>query len=152
MKPNITITQTPRRAAAPATAPSRPTAAPSRSPANRPATAAAPSPEALARARAEERQRIRVILNHEAAVGREDLACHLAFETSLSIEAAVGMLGKAPRAERPKAVNQVFLDLMAASGNPDVGPEAPNQPATDETGFRPGSGAALMKRQLGLAK
>lgn len=42
--------------------------------------------------------RAKTILDHADAKGREDLARHLAFETELSAEGAVAMLGKAPKA------------------------------------------------------
>lgn len=42
--------------------------------------------------------RAKAILDHADAKGREDLARHLAFETDMSAEGAVAMLGKAPKA------------------------------------------------------
>ncbi|WP_438278088.1 S49 family peptidase [Nitrobacter sp.] len=42
--------------------------------------------------------RAKTILDHAEAKGREDLARHLAFDTDMSAEAAVAMLGKAPKA------------------------------------------------------
>jgi hypothetical protein len=42
--------------------------------------------------------RAQAILNHADAKGRENLANHLAFETDMSADGAVAMLGKAPKA------------------------------------------------------
>jgi hypothetical protein len=46
--------------------------------------------------------RTKAILDHSDAKGREDLARHLAFETEMSADAAVAMLGKAPKGAEPK--------------------------------------------------
>lgn len=46
--------------------------------------------------------RAKAILDHADAKGREDLARHLAFETDMSAEGAVAMLGKAPKAVEGK--------------------------------------------------
>lgn len=41
--------------------------------------------------------RAKAILDHADAKGREDLAAHLAFETDMSADSAIAMLGKAPK-------------------------------------------------------
>jgi signal peptide peptidase SppA len=46
----------------------------------------------------DERARIKGIQTSEAAKGREDLASHFAFDTDMSVEAAVAALEKAPKA------------------------------------------------------
>ena len=63
-----------------------------------------------------ERARIAAILNHEEASGREPLARHLALETDLGAEAAVGILKTSLKAGTP------FAGMMAGVKNPDVKP------------------------------
>jgi signal peptide peptidase SppA len=83
----------------------------------------------LAAGRAEgvkaERARIGSILGAKEADGRTDLARHLAFETDMTPEAAVVMLGKAPVASATAAPRRnVLAGIMEANGNPDVRPDA----------------------------
>jgi hypothetical protein len=67
--------------------------------------------------------RTKAILDHADAKGREDLARHLAFETEMSAEAAVAMLGKAPKAAEPA------VSRLGTPPNPTVstGDDAPDQ-------------------------
>lgn len=64
------------------------------------------------------------ILGHADAKGREDLAHHLAFESGMSADAAVAMLGKAPKAAvEPKG------SRMGTPPNPGVTSEETQNPA-----------------------
>lgn len=68
-----------------------------------------------------ERQRIGAILRHAAAVGREGLAMHLAFETGMAAKDAIAALKAAPEAADRPATGALGLDqAMAAAGIPDV--------------------------------
>jgi signal peptide peptidase SppA len=49
-----------------------------------------------------ERERVKAIMTSEEAKGRDELANHLAFDTSMSAEEAVKLLAKSPKAEAPK--------------------------------------------------
>ncbi len=81
---------------------------------------------AVATARTEaataERERVKGILRSEAATGRADMADHLAFETPMTVEQAVGLLAKAPVAKAEPADR--LAAAMTAAGNPKVGPDA----------------------------
>src|SRR4051794_28382945 len=51
-----------------------------------------------------ERARCKGILGAKEAKGRDDLAAHLAFDTAMTVEAAVAVLAKSPaKAEAPAA-------------------------------------------------
>lgn len=62
--------------------------------------------------------RCAAIVNCEEAAGREDLAKHLAFETSMSVEDAQKMLAKAPKAAKAESP---FTTAMNNSEHPNVG-------------------------------
>lgn len=79
--------------------------------------------EGTAKGASDERVRIKAILTSAEAEGRKDLAHHLAFETDTSAEAAVALLGKAPKAEAKSAAN-ALEQAMAAAGKTGVGAEA----------------------------
>ncbi len=76
-----------------------------------------------------ERTRIGAILNNEAAAQRPKLAKKLAFETDMTAEAAVSLLGAAgveaaaPAASAPAAASPLAA-AMATVPNPAVGPDA----------------------------
>lgn len=57
------------------------------------------------------------ILGHADAKGREDLAHHLAFESEMSADASIAMLGKAPKAA------EVKVSRMGTPPNPGVASE-----------------------------
>lgn len=84
---------------------------------------------ASAAATTAERTRIGAILNHEAAAQRPKLAKKLAFETDMTAEAAVSLLGAAgveaaaPAASAPAAASPLAA-AMATVPNPAVGPDA----------------------------
>ncbi|MFC3674667.1 hypothetical protein [Ferrovibrio xuzhouensis] len=73
-----------------------------------------------AKAAAAERTRIRSILTHEAAAGRESLAQHFAFGTGLSAKAAIAALAAAPKGTAKGALGIA----MAGLGTPKVGASA----------------------------
>ena len=68
-----------------------------------------------------ERERIRGILGHAEAGGRQGLAEKLAYDTNMSVEEAGSMLAAAPR-EAAKADASTALDrVMASEAQPNVG-------------------------------
>ncbi len=71
------------------------------------------------------KERAKAILGSADAKGREDLAQHLAFESDMTAEAAVGVLSKSPKAAPPSRLGEV--------PNPDVDLDAP--PATAGEGL-----------------
>jgi hypothetical protein len=70
------------------------------------------------------------ILGHADAKGREDLAHHLAFESDMSADAAVAMLGKAPKGTDAKT------SRMGTPPNPAV--------ASDESQGAADAGTSLL--------
>ncbi len=71
-----------------------------------------------------ERERIAAILQHDQAEGRQRLAEHLAFKTTLGVDEAAGMLAASPKqvAEAVAApAKSPFETAMAAIDNPDIG-------------------------------
>jgi len=66
-----------------------------------------------------ERERCAAILAAPAAAGRVQLACHLAFNTSLSVADAVTALEAAPSAAAPAATTGNPLALAAMDGHPN---------------------------------
>lgn len=78
--------------------------------------------EGEASGRTAERARVKAILGAEEARGRDDLAQHLAFDTDTTAEAALALLGKAPKAEEAKGQGFAKFDAaMKTEGNPAVG-------------------------------
>jgi signal peptide peptidase SppA len=110
-----TETETPAAAPEAGAAAAAPAAAPEA------AAPAAPTVDAVAA----ERARVKSILSCEEAEGRADLANHLALNTDLAVDAAKAILAAAPKVEKkPAASGAAFAAAMAASGNPEVGPDA----------------------------
>lgn len=71
-----------------------------------------------------ERARIAGILTHEEAAGREQLARHLAFSTSMKAEDAANVLAASPRVAAEAATPATdFAAAMARLGNAQVGPD-----------------------------
>lgn len=109
-----------------------PGAAPTQPAANPPTPAGVPEAEVQQReatARADgakaERTRIGAILNHEAAAQRPGLAKKLAFDTDMTAESAVAVLGAAGVETAAAAPDKSPLAAaMASVPNPDVGPDA----------------------------
>lgn len=86
--------------------------------------------KAAADARTSERARVQGIQSCDEAKGREQMAAHLAFNTSMSVEDAKAMLAVAPKAAAaapapdPAAQGNQFQDAMNASKHPNVGSDA----------------------------
>jgi signal peptide peptidase SppA len=79
-----------------------------------------------------DRARSSGIRNHAEASGREALAEHLAFETSMSVEAAVSILTAAPKqtaTHYPAPTG--FSAVMDKDKHPHLGVEAPPEESTD---------------------
>ncbi len=93
------------------------------------ATAKKQADDAAAAAQTAERARVSGILTHAEAEGRADMAKHLAFGTSMSVDEAVALLKVAPKAEAAKpaaaAVNPLEA-AMAAAGTPGIKAENGN--------------------------
>lgn len=81
-------------------------------------------------AAADERARIKAITTHAEAEGRSDLAAHLAYDTDMSVDAAVAMLAKAPKAAAAAAATP-FQTAMDTTKNPNVGADAGGADAGD---------------------
>lgn len=78
-----------------------------------------------------ERARVRGILQHAEAAGRQQLAEHLAYETDLSVEQAAGMLAKAPKAAEQNLDASTSLDrMMANEEQPNVTADGGNTEPT----------------------
>ncbi len=86
------------------------------------------TPEQIAKATADaqkaERARVSGIQSCEEAKGRESLANHLAFNTSMSIDEAKAMLAAAPKADA--AATNGFKAAMDAGNHPNVGADGGN--------------------------
>ena len=92
------------------------------------AQAAKETLEARGAGATEMQARIRDIQTCEQAKGREQLASHLAFNTSMGVEEAKGILAAAPQAGAATAANPLAAG-MAAVTNPNVGADAAVQAA-----------------------
>lgn len=79
--------------------------------------------ETAAEAKTAERERIKAILDHTEAEGRQKLARHLAFVTDITPEAAAETLAQAPK-EQPEAKPGSFDAAMRDLGNPKIAPAA----------------------------
>ncbi len=77
--------------------------------------------KALKEAVQSERARIKGILSNEAATGREALAQHIAFNTDLTPDMALGMLASAPLAQPALTRETGMLEkLMQQAGAPEI--------------------------------
>jgi signal peptide peptidase SppA len=81
-----------------------------------------------------ERARMKAIITAPEAAGRTALANKLAFDTDMSAEMAVGLLGAAPVAAAPAPVADPLAAAMASAGTPGILPQddAAGTPATDD--------------------
>lgn len=100
-----------------------------------------------------EQNRIAGIVNSEDAKGREALANHFAFKTTMSVEDAIAALAASPKAE-PKAAEapaapgkNALAEAMAKSGNPDVALDGGGD--EEESKQAKGKGLASMAAELG---
>ncbi|WP_417831698.1 S49 family peptidase [Terasakiella sp.] len=76
--------------------------------------------------------RIKAILEHEDAQGREDLARHLAFNTDQSAEAALALLAVSPKAVATTEKDPLGIAMAQESQVPDIG--AGDEPGGDNAG------------------
>lgn len=88
------------------------------------------TPDQIAKATADaqkaERARVSGIQSCEEAKGRESLANHLAFNTSMSIDEAKAMLAAAPKAEAEAKPANAFEAAMNNGQHPNVGADGGN--------------------------
>lgn len=87
--------------------------------------------EAAAAATTSERERIKAISTCDEATGRDALAAHIAFNTSMSVDDAKGMLAASPKAAdttasttTTDAAGTTFANAMDGTPNPQVGADA----------------------------
>lgn len=109
-------------------------------------------------ARREERQRVGAITGSEEAEGRTELAHHLAHETDMSVEAAVAVLKKSPKAAAPatdddeqddeNASTETPFDKAMSQDNPGVGASGGGQSNSDNDDD--GSASLELARAVGL--
>lgn len=92
----------------------------------------------------DERLRIKAIQGCEEAKGREQLASHLAFETSMSVDEAKALLAASPKAVASEAASNPFAAAMAATPNPNVGADGSQADANDDK-------TAALLRDYGVA-
>src|SRR5690606_11622836 len=96
-----------------------------------------------------ERERIGAILQHEHAAGRQQLAEHLAFKTTLGVEEAAAMLAASPKQVAEAVSGQSpFETAMAALDNPDIG--ADGEPTGEMTPQAMAKSVVAMARQAGV--
>ena len=82
--------------------------------------------------------RIKAILGSEQAKGRDGLTSHLAFDTEMTVEQALAVLDKSPKAEAPKTGSR--LDAIVPQ---------PKVEASDKSKLAPADVlAAAMDRQI----
>ena len=84
-----------------------------------------------------EKDRIKGIMKCEAAVGREKLAEHFAYDTDMSVEAAQAALAMAPSAQAPDPTSaQAHADkldeLMQKEGNPTITDDVEESASEDD--------------------
>lgn len=85
-----------------------------------------------------ERARIQGITGCEEAKGREQMASHLAFNTTMSVEDAKALLGTAPKVEPKAEATNPLAAAMATSKQPNLGAdgtEATGEQASGASGI-----------------
>lgn len=87
--------------------------------------------DAAAEAKATERARVKGILGHANAKGREALAQHLAMETDMTVEAAAAVLAAAPLSSAPATAPEqtgpgAFKKAMDADSHPNLSADGGN--------------------------
>jgi signal peptide peptidase SppA len=95
-----------------------------------------------------ERTRISGIMTCDEAKGRDALANHLAFKTSMSVDEAKGILAQAPKPAETAAVVNPLAAAMASTGSPNVGSDEQAQEQT--TGEAGASGILAAARMAGV--
>jgi signal peptide peptidase SppA len=89
--------------------------------------------------------RIRAILEHDEAKGRDDLAKHLAFDTDLDVDACAKLMAVSPRANAAPAKRSLSADMRSVP-NPRVGAAADKGQDIDE-----GDELLAAAKSLGIA-
>ena len=112
------------------------------------------TPEELATARADaakaERTRVSGIQTCEEAKGREALASHLAFNTTMSVDDAKALLAAAPKAgAETEAKGTAFKEAMDNGAHPNVGADT-GAPAADPQADAGVSGILSAARAAGV--
>jgi ClpP class serine protease len=82
--------------------------------------------QGAAQARSDERERIQAITGHAQAVGRNELANHLAFNTGMSVEEAAKIMATSPQDEQNTTdlgAGSSLDALMAKEEQPNIGAE-----------------------------
>lgn len=82
-----------------------------------------------------ERDRIRAILNADAAAGRQALAAHLALETDMTADVAATLLEKSPKEASTSSTPHPLDTVMKAANLP----EPPDATGADDAGNRNGA-------------
>lgn len=77
--------------------------------------------DAAAAAVVAERARIKAIVEHAEAEGRDGLANHFAFDTDMTVEAAAAALAKSPKAAPAAAPQQTPFQANAGKDEPNLG-------------------------------
>ncbi len=96
---------------------------------------------------ADERSRIKGIMSCDEAQGRGELANHLAFETSMSVDDAKGILAAAPKAttaqsQEQKPASDAFSQAMQTEDHPNLSADGVDEQA--ETGTVDAQASAIL--------
>ncbi len=96
---------------------------------------------------ADERSRIKGIMSCDEAQGRGELANHLAFETSMSVDDAKGILAAAPKAttaqsKEQKPASDAFSQAMKTEDHPNLSADGVDEQA--ETGTVDAQASAIL--------
>jgi hypothetical protein len=92
-----------------------------------------------------ERSRISGIMSCEEAKGRDKLANHLAFNTSMSVEDAKSILAQAPAATENASTANPLAAAMAKTGSPNVGSD---EQAQEQQGEEAGATGILAAARM----
>jgi len=92
-----------------------------------------------------ERSRISGIMSCEEAKGRDKLANHLAFNTSMSVEDAKSILAQAPAATENASTVNPLAAAMAKTGSPNVGSD---EQAQEQQGEEAGATGILAAARM----
>ena len=90
----------------------------------------------VSEARSQERARIRAIMQSETAVGRTEMAEHLAFETDMEVSPAIALLGKAPVVQAESiqsAATGAMARAMADIEQPNISALRDDDPQEDSS-------------------
>lgn len=118
--------------------------------ATKPGATTQATPEQLAQAQADavkaERARVSGIQTCDEAKGREQLASHLAFNTSMSVDEAKAILAVSPKQDAAGA--SAFKEAMDNGEHPNVGADAAT--GTENAGDNAAAGILAAARMAGV--